>query len=131
MRASACLSSTRLWRSCSTSQPSTWYATAVSICCRVRHWLTSYAQVGRTSGLVMALTGIFKNILLIAVSVVIWNTKITLLQAVGYSLALVGLIYHWIGGDQLAKGYRAVTRGILSASSGLPLFEARDRKSVV
>ncbi|KAK4089356.1 hypothetical protein PCL_11820 [Purpureocillium lilacinum] len=93
--------------------------------------VTTVYLVGRTSGLVMALTGIFKNILLIAVSVVIWNTKITLLQAVGYSLALVGLIYHWIGGDQLAKGYRAVTRGILSASSGLPLFEASVRRRVV
>ncbi|OAQ87667.1 triose-phosphate transporter [Purpureocillium lilacinum] len=52
--------------------------------------VTTVYLVGRTSGLVMALTGIFKNILLIAVSVVIWNTKITLLQAVGYSLALGG-----------------------------------------
>ena len=63
----------------------------------------------------MALTGIFKNILLIVASVMIWDTKITVLQGAGYSLALAGLMYHWIGGDRLAKGYRLVGRRMMDS----------------
>lgn len=68
----------------------------------------------------MALTGIFKNILLIAASVMIWNTKITVIQGVGYSIALAGLVYHCIGGHRVAKGYHVATRRIWgSLHSGL------------
>lgn len=58
-------------------------------------------QIGQTSGLVMTLAGILKNILLIIVSVMIWHTQITVLQAVGYTSALAGLIYYSLGYNQL------------------------------
>ncbi|POR35769.1 Putative sugar phosphate/phosphate translocator [Tolypocladium paradoxum] len=69
--------------------------------------ITTVYLIGKTSGLVMALTGIFKNIMLIVASVIIWNTQITAIQGVGYTIALTGLTYHWLGNEHLATGYRA------------------------
>ncbi|KAI1215088.1 TPT-domain-containing protein [Annulohypoxylon truncatum] len=43
------------------------------------------------SALVYVLLGVFKNILLVVSAVEIWNTPITPIQVVGYSLALSGL----------------------------------------
>lgn len=45
----------------------------------------------------MTLSGVFKSILLVAVSFFIWSTQITLLQGAGYSIALAGLIYYTAG----------------------------------
>ncbi|KAH6611255.1 triose-phosphate transporter [Trichoderma cornu-damae] len=64
--------------------------------------VASVFLIGKTSGLVMTLTGIFKSILLVIASVLIWSTQITLLQAVGYTIALAGLTYYSLGYDQLA-----------------------------
>ncbi|KAM4056307.1 triose-phosphate transporter family protein [Hirsutella rhossiliensis] len=69
--------------------------------------IASVFLIGKTSGLVMTLTGIFKNILLIVVSIVIWQTEITLLQGVGYTIALAGLTYYSVGHDQLARSAHA------------------------
>ncbi|KAK8912715.1 putative sugar phosphate/phosphate translocator [Metarhizium anisopliae] len=60
-------------------------------------------DIGQTSGLVMTLAGILKNILLIIVSFMIWHTQITVLQAVGYTSALAGLIYYSLGYNQLPR----------------------------
>ena len=49
----------------------------------------------------MTLTGIFKNILLVVASVMIWHTNITGLQALGYSIATVGMAYYSLGWDQI------------------------------
>ncbi|SPJ72549.1 related to triose phosphate/3-phosphoglycerate/phosphate translocator [Fusarium torulosum] len=57
--------------------------------------------IGKTSGLVMTLSGILKSILLVAVSVVIWSTHISLLQTLGYSVALMGLVLYSVGYEQL------------------------------
>lgn len=67
--------------------------------------VVSVFLIGKTSGLVMALSGILKSILLVAASVLIWQTKITILQVLGYSLALVGLILYSVGYEQLVKGW--------------------------
>lgn len=56
----------------------------------------------------MTLTGIFKSILLVVVSVLIWSTPITFLQTVGYTIALAGLTYYSLGYDQLASMGAAV-----------------------
>ncbi|TDL22822.1 TPT-domain-containing protein [Rickenella mellea] len=48
--------------------------------------------VGVGSGLVLTLAGVFKDILLIVGSVVIFGTQVTILQVVGYSIALCGLV---------------------------------------
>ncbi|KZT23695.1 TPT-domain-containing protein [Neolentinus lepideus HHB14362 ss-1] len=48
--------------------------------------------VGAGSGLVLTLAGVFKDILLISGSVLIFGSQITPVQVVGYSIALGGLI---------------------------------------
>ena len=57
----------------------------------------------------MTLTGILKSILLVVVSVFLWQTHITLVQSIGYSIALSGLVYYSLGHDQLACGYHAAS----------------------
>ncbi|KAM0328528.1 hypothetical protein ACHAQA_004935 [Verticillium albo-atrum] len=63
--------------------------------------VASVFLIGKTSSLVMTLTGILKNILLIGVSVLIWNTSVSGLQCFGYSLALFGLVIYSTGLDQM------------------------------
>lgn len=54
-------------------------------------------KIGKTSGLAMTLISIPKNILLIAISVVLWHTPISLLQILGYSIAVWSLLFYSIG----------------------------------
>ncbi|EWG43145.1 hypothetical protein FVEG_04740 [Fusarium verticillioides 7600] len=57
--------------------------------------------IGKTSGLVMTLSGILKSILLVAASVLLWGTHISLTQTLGYAVALMGLVLYSIGYEQL------------------------------
>ena len=50
--------------------------------------------IAYTSPLVLTLSGIVKDILLVALSVLILGSPVTLLQYIGYSLALLGLNVH-------------------------------------
>lgn len=84
---------------------------------------THPTQIGKTSGLVMTLTGILKNILLVIVSVMIWHTNISGLQFLGYAIALAGLVYYSIGWDQLttlAQSVWVYARGGYEAVRGSP-----------
>ena len=56
--------------------------------------------VGAGSGLVLTLAGVFKDILLITGSVLIWGTPITPLQVFGYSIALGGLVLYKTSGSK-------------------------------
>lgn len=47
----------------------------------------------------MTLCGVLKNILLVVASMIIWGTIVGGLQAFGFSIALVGLVYYSIGYD--------------------------------
>lgn len=47
----------------------------------------------------MNLTGILKSLLLVASSVILWSTPITLTQAIGYSIALAGMFYYALPPD--------------------------------
>ncbi|KAL6849431.1 hypothetical protein ACO1O0_008971 [Amphichorda felina] len=71
--------------------------------------VASVCLIGRTSGLVMTLTGILKSILLVITSVLLWRTPVTLLQSAGYSTALAGLVYYSLGQDQFSRGYHAAS----------------------
>ncbi|WDK12461.1 triose-phosphate transporter [Colletotrichum graminicola] len=72
--------------------------------------VSSVFLIGKTSGLVMTLTGILKNILLIVASVIIWRTSITVMQFVGYAIALFGLVIYSTGWEQLkSSGVAAIT----------------------
>ncbi|RGP81442.1 duf250 domain membrane protein [Fusarium longipes] len=69
---------------------------------------TSMVLIGKTSGLVMSLSGIFKNILLVICSVLIWHVTITPIQLLGYSITLCALIYYSIGKEKLLEGCSAL-----------------------
>ncbi|KKK23886.1 hypothetical protein ARAM_007226 [Aspergillus rambellii] len=56
-----------------------------------------FTLIGKTSGLTMTLVSIPKNVLLILASIVIWHTRISFLQGVGYSIALLGLVVYSMG----------------------------------
>ncbi|GAB1314296.1 Sugar phosphate transporter domain-containing protein [Madurella fahalii] len=82
--------------------------------------VSSVFLIGKTSGLVMTLTGILKNILLVIISVMIWHTAISWLQFLGYSIALAGLVYYSLGWDQIVTISSAVwvyTRGVYESVS--------------
>ncbi|RFN49535.1 hypothetical protein FIE12Z_6231 [Fusarium flagelliforme] len=70
--------------------------------------IISVVLIGKTSGLVMTLSGILKSILLVAASVVIWGTHISLLQTLGYSIALMGLVLYSIGYEQLLNTWEEI-----------------------
>ncbi|KAK0651942.1 triose-phosphate transporter family-domain-containing protein [Cercophora newfieldiana] len=72
--------------------------------------VSSIFLIGKTSGLVMTLTGIFKSILLVLLSVLIWNTSISALQFIGYGIAMAGLTYYSLGWEQIV----ALTNGFTS-----------------
>ncbi|KHO11222.1 MFS multidrug transporter [Metarhizium robertsii ARSEF 23] len=86
--------------------------------------ISSVYLIGQTSGLVMTLAGILKNILLIIVSVMIWRTQITVLQAVGYTSALAGLIYYSLGYNQLPRASQAGSVGTFSWWKGTSAYNA-------
>jgi drug/metabolite transporter (DMT)-like permease len=69
-------------------------------------YILTLIKIGKTSSLVMALTGILKSILLVAASVLIWNTPISFLQTIGYAIALIGLVFYSVGYEQLFEGLR-------------------------
>jgi len=50
--------------------------------------------IGNTSALVLTLAGIFKDLLLVFLSMLIFKSPVTLLQYVGYGVALLGLNLH-------------------------------------
>lgn len=59
--------------------------------------------IGKTSSLVMTLCGVLKDILLVAASMMLWNTPVSPLQFFGYSVALIGLVYYKLGGDKMRE----------------------------
>ncbi|GBE83853.1 TPT-domain-containing protein [Sparassis latifolia] len=56
--------------------------------------------IGAGSGLVLTLAGVFKDILLITGSVLIFGAMVTPLQVVGYSIALCGLVLYKTSGSK-------------------------------
>ena len=66
--------------------------------------------IGKTSGLVMTLCGVLKNILLVLASVLLWGTVIMRIQALGYTIAVVGLIYYSVGYDGILVFYASISK---------------------
>lgn len=63
--------------------------------------LLTKIQIGKTSSLVMTLSGVLKDILLVVASMMIFHDPVSGLQAFGYSIALGGLVYYKLGSDKL------------------------------
>lgn len=72
--------------------------------------------IGKTSSLVLTLSGVLKDILLVSASILIWGTYVSGLQFLGYSIALGGLVYYKLGIEGL--------RGLFGERSGLPSSRA-------
>lgn len=65
----------------------------------------------------MNLTGILKAILLVVASMLIWGAPVTLIQACGYSIALVGMFYYSLGPDT-ANAHFEICKSWVKGSSG-------------
>jgi multidrug transporter EmrE-like cation transporter len=61
------------------------------------------SQIGKTSSLVLTLSGVLKDILLVFASMFLFSDPVTLLQAFGYGIALMGLIFYKLGGEKLRE----------------------------
>ncbi|PNS17497.1 hypothetical protein CAC42_8040 [Sphaceloma murrayae] len=59
--------------------------------------------IGRTSSLVLTLSGVLKDILLVLASMLIFRDPVSGLQFFGYSIALGGLVYYKLGADKLKE----------------------------
>ncbi|KFX92556.1 hypothetical protein V490_05321 [Pseudogymnoascus sp. VKM F-3557] len=78
--------------------------------------------IGKTSSLVLTLCGVLKDILLVAASMMIWGTIVTPLQFIGYAIALGGLVYYKLGGEQVRTHMEAASQRWRSMSSRRPLL---------
>ncbi|TLS26938.1 hypothetical protein PpBr36_04510 [Pyricularia pennisetigena] len=81
--------------------------------------VASVMLIGKTSSLVLTLSGILKNILLIVVAVLFYAEKVTFIQFVGYSIALAALTYYSLGWDVIKSRSVAAadwTRAMFSSS---------------
>ncbi|KAK7552570.1 triose-phosphate transporter family-domain-containing protein [Phyllosticta citricarpa] len=59
--------------------------------------------IGKTSSLVLTLSGVLKDILLVFASMLIFRDPVSGLQAFGYSIALSGLVYYKLGAEKLKE----------------------------
>ncbi|EON67871.1 hypothetical protein W97_07368 [Coniosporium apollinis CBS 100218] len=59
--------------------------------------------IGKTSSLVLTLSGVLKDILLVVASMVVFGDPVSGLQAFGYAIALGGLIYYKLGAEKLKE----------------------------
>jgi len=66
--------------------------------------------IGKTSSLVFTLCGVLKDILLVGASMIIFGTQVSGLQFLGYAIALGGLVYYKLGGDQLKARFEGAGR---------------------
>ncbi|KAL8343315.1 hypothetical protein RB598_004586 [Gaeumannomyces tritici] len=64
--------------------------------------------IGKTSSLVLTICGVLKDVLLVAASMVIWQTEVSALQFFGYSVALAGMVNYKLGTEAI-RGYAADT----------------------
>ena len=64
-------------------------------------WLTPPSQIGKTSAVVLTMSGVLKDILLVAASMAVFRDPVTGPQFFGYAVALAGLVYYRLGADQI------------------------------
>lgn len=65
--------------------------------------MLTQTQIGKTSGLVLTLCGVLKDILLVCASVLIWGTMISSLQMFGYAIALMGMLWFKFGKEKIKE----------------------------
>ncbi|KAK9773803.1 putative DUF250 domain membrane protein [Seiridium cardinale] len=70
--------------------------------------VSSVMLIGKTSALILHLCGVLKNILLVMISIVIWGTTIAPLQALGYGIALIGMVLYRATWEEIKDGLTAL-----------------------
>lgn len=60
----------------------------------------------------MNLTGILKSIILVAASAVMWATPLTLIQLIGYGIALAGMFYYSLPPEGLGPSIQPLKAGL-------------------
>ena len=78
------------------------------VCSRVDFLPLMYVQIGKTSAVVLTLSGVLKDIFLVVASIVIFHDPVTSLQYFGYSIALAGLMYYKLGGNKSQQAVKEV-----------------------
>ncbi|CZT04228.1 related to triose phosphate/3-phosphoglycerate/phosphate translocator [Rhynchosporium agropyri] len=78
--------------------------------------------IGKTSGLVLTLCGVLKDILLVAASMLIWGTQVSSLQAFGYTIALCGMVYYKLGQKELKPFISECTRRWAEFGANKPIL---------
>ncbi|KAF8458540.1 triose-phosphate transporter family-domain-containing protein [Kalaharituber pfeilii] len=73
--------------------------------------------IGKTSSLVLTLSGVLKDISLVCASVVIWSTPISALQLFGYTITIAGLLVYKLGTDKLTEAFSSM-RGTCAPTFG-------------
>ncbi|EKD14075.1 uncharacterized protein L3040_007925 [Drepanopeziza brunnea f. sp. 'multigermtubi'] len=96
-------------------------------CCAFFLNMSVVFLIGKTSGLVLTLCGVLKDILLVAASMLIWGTRISGLQAFGYTVALCGMVYYKLGQKELKPFIAEGTRRWAEFGASKPIL----RKLVV
>ncbi|KAG6356765.1 hypothetical protein INS49_014639 [Diaporthe citri] len=82
--------------------------------------LASLFLIGKTSSLVLTLTGIFKSILLVVAGVLVWASPISPLQLFGYSLALAGLVSYSVPLETIQEFVVEMRKGLVTISPSSP-----------
>jgi hypothetical protein len=55
---------------------------------------------------------VLKDILLVILSILIWQTEVTLLQFIGYTIALAGLVWYKLGPEQVREHAAILKRAV-------------------
>ncbi|KAF4633382.1 hypothetical protein G7Y89_g4734 [Cudoniella acicularis] len=79
-------------------------------CCAFLLNVSVVFLIGKTSGLVLTLCGVLKDIMLVCASILIWGTKISGLQVFGYGIALCGMLYYKLGNKEMKPYIQEVSR---------------------
>lgn len=58
-------------------------------------------QIGKTSAVVLTMSGVLKDVLLVFASMILFHDPVTGQQFFGYSIALAGLVYYKLGPDKI------------------------------
>ncbi|KAH8836634.1 hypothetical protein MCOR27_005120 [Pyricularia oryzae] len=96
--------------------------------------VASVMLIGKTSSLVLTLSGILKNILLIMVAVILYAEKVTFMQFGGYLIALAALNYYSLGWDVIKSRFVTAadwTRAMFSSAGDTGLSPAIRRALVI
>ncbi|KAF2763252.1 TPT-domain-containing protein [Pseudovirgaria hyperparasitica] len=79
--------------------------------------VSSVMVIGKSSSLVLSLSGILKTIIIVVGSVLFYGDTVSAIQVLGYSVALIGLIMYNVGFMQVLE----TSRNIRQAASSNPL----------